>query len=212
MIRFVYRTINLTNGHDYVGQHTTRKWDDDYLGSGVALNRAINKYGRENFKREILEVCNNKRQLNGAERKWIKELSPYYNIAPGGDGLSTDYWTEEKRKEMSERLSGANNPNFNKPMSEEQKKKISIANTGKTSWIKGKHMSEEYRAKISASQKIAMKGKFKGKENPMYGKKMSKEVLTHLSKVRKGKHWYNNGIISTTAYECPAGFVEGRLL
>lgn len=41
MIRFVYRTINLTNGHDYVGQHTTLKWDDDYLGSGVALSKAI---------------------------------------------------------------------------------------------------------------------------------------------------------------------------
>ena len=27
----------------------------------------------------------------------------------------------------------------------------------------------------------------------------------------KGKHWYNNGIINTSAFTCPEGFVPGRL-
>ena len=27
----------------------------------------------------------------------------------------------------------------------------------------------------------------------------------------KGKHWFNNGIIETYAFECPEGFVKGRL-
>ena len=27
----------------------------------------------------------------------------------------------------------------------------------------------------------------------------------------KGKYWFNNGIIETYAFECPEGFVKGRL-
>lgn len=30
-------------------------------------------------------------------------------------------------------------------------------------------------------------------------------------KTNNGKHWYNNGEISTFAYECPEGFVPGRI-
>lgn len=212
MIRFIYRTTNKLNGHDYIGQHTTNDINDGYLGSGTLLKKAIEKYGKENFKREILRYCSNNDELNRAESELIDLYEPYYNIAPGGDGLSSDWWTEERREDMRQKLSGENNPNFGKPMSEEQKKKISIANTGKTSWFKGKHMDDEYKAKLSKSIKIAVAERnYNGKENPFYGKHFSKEVTEHLSKVRKGKHWYNNGIEETTAYECPEGYQIGRI-
>ena len=48
---FVYITTNLINGKRYVGQKSFSstkggKWQE-YLGSGVALKHAVNKYGKE---------------------------------------------------------------------------------------------------------------------------------------------------------------------
>lgn len=51
--------------------------------------------------------------------------------------------------------------------------------------LKGRYISEETRRKISAKSKGNQKA--------------------------KGKHWYNNGKISTRAKICPTGFVPGRL-
>ena len=52
---FIYLTTNLLNGKWYIGSCWCKNMDRRYyIGSGVALTRAIKKYGRENFKREIL--------------------------------------------------------------------------------------------------------------------------------------------------------------
>ena len=52
---FIYKTTNLVNGKIYVGKHEfskDKRLNSSYLGSGVALKRAIIKYGKENFNRE----------------------------------------------------------------------------------------------------------------------------------------------------------------
>lgn len=54
MYHIVYLTTNLVNNKIYIGVHSTYDLNDDYLGSGFALKKAINKYGKEKFKREIL--------------------------------------------------------------------------------------------------------------------------------------------------------------
>lgn len=85
----IYKTTNLINGKFYIGKDS--KNDPNYLGSGYILKRSIKKYGRENFKKEILEKCNSEEHLNERERFWIAELkcrerSDCYNIGAGGDG------------------------------------------------------------------------------------------------------------------------------
>jgi group I intron endonuclease len=82
----IYKTINLINGKIYIGQHYTSV-DDGYLGSGKYLLNAINKYGKENFKREILEFVNID-NVNEREIYWIAETSATifgYNILSGGN-------------------------------------------------------------------------------------------------------------------------------
>ena len=49
---YIYRTTNLINGKTYIGQHKRRP--GRYFGSGLLLKNAIKKYGKENFKVEIL--------------------------------------------------------------------------------------------------------------------------------------------------------------
>jgi group I intron endonuclease len=119
----IYKTTNLINGNFYIGQDS--KNDPTYLGSGTLLKRAIKKHGQENFKKEIIEYCNNKIQLNEREIFWINELKPIYNIAKGGSGGDTisnhpdydniidklkkrpiRYWTEEQK----EKTRGEKNP------------------------------------------------------------------------------------------------------
>jgi hypothetical protein len=56
----------------------------DYLGSGKILKFAINKYGKENFIKEIIEKCNNQEELDLREKYWIK----YYNSTDKNIGLN----------------------------------------------------------------------------------------------------------------------------
>ena len=56
MFYTVYRTTNLVNGKYYFGVHKTTNPDDDYLGSGNYIRRAIAKYGPERFKKEVLFI------------------------------------------------------------------------------------------------------------------------------------------------------------
>jgi hypothetical protein len=90
---FVYLTYCITNGKAYIGKYEGSE-NDNYLGSGKLLVRAINKYGKDNFKRIILERFNDRDSCAEGEKKWIHlfnavESKTFYNIARGGDGGDT---------------------------------------------------------------------------------------------------------------------------
>ena len=98
MYGFIYITTNHINGKKYIGQKKYDKYDHwrTYLGSGILLSRAINKYGRENFSKEIIEECETRDKLNAREKYWISyydavNSDEFYNIASGGDGGRTCY-------------------------------------------------------------------------------------------------------------------------
>ena len=86
----VYKTTNLVNGKIYIGKHETDNLDDGYLGSGKLLRRAIEKYGEENFKREILFECSTREEMNAKEAELVNEeflkRDDVYNLKQGGEG------------------------------------------------------------------------------------------------------------------------------
>jgi len=97
----IYKTTNLINNKFYIGQDSRN--NSNYLGSGKLLKQAILKYGKQNFKKEILQKCNSVDKLNESEIWWIKELDATnrkigYNIASGGDSGMLGYKHTEETK------------------------------------------------------------------------------------------------------------------
>jgi len=95
----IYEIANSINDRKYVGK--TKNNRDSYYGSGILIIAAIKKYGRENFKKEIIEYCKSIDELNEKEIYWIKELNTLvpngYNIGTGGEGGDT--FTNHPNKE-----------------------------------------------------------------------------------------------------------------
>ncbi len=149
----IYKTINLINGKIYIGQDT--KNDPNYLGSGKIIKEAIKKYGKKNFTKEIIEICNNQDELNSSEIYWIDKLESRnneigYNILSGGLG-STGF---KQSAESIEKIKENNrSENFKKIMSSpEVSKKISEGQKNSDA-KKNLHKSPEYREKMSKSLK-----------------------------------------------------------
>jgi len=90
----IYKATNTINGKYYIGKHKTKKQDDMYYGSGKAILLAIKKYGKDNFKKEILYELNSQEEMNEKERSIVNQDivndSMSYNMMLGGQG-SLDY-------------------------------------------------------------------------------------------------------------------------
>lgn len=134
MIYFVYKTTNMVNNKTYIGIHQTEDEGDNYLGSGLALKRAVKKYGKENFTREIISYHKSFDELLEVESEivnedWIRDKSNY-NMKTGGQ--SAGILSDESKLKISETLkdkykSGELLPRYVVPYiaTNEQKKRIS---------------------------------------------------------------------------------------
>lgn len=85
---YFYKITNNINGHYYYGVHSTNNLDDGYLGSGTYLWRAYNKYGIENFSKEILKYFDTVEEMFKYEQEIVNEElvndKNCYNVITGG--------------------------------------------------------------------------------------------------------------------------------
>ena len=86
----IYKVTNKLNGKFYIGKHQTKKVDDAYYGSGKAIKEAIQKYGIENFDKEVLFIFDSEDDMNSKEKELITEefvnRKDTYNLGVGGEG------------------------------------------------------------------------------------------------------------------------------
>jgi len=131
MYGYIYKTTNLLNGRKYIGQ-SRGKFKAWYLGSGILLKKAINKYGKENFSVNLIKAAKTKTELNELEVLYIKEHNCisskiYYNLHEGGRGGDTFSGKKHKassRKKMSIKKKGMPSPHKGKtfrPTTEKEK-------------------------------------------------------------------------------------------
>lgn len=179
---FIYITTNLINGKKYIGKKLFIKgrWNT-YLGSGTYLKKAIKKYGKDNFVKEIVAIAYSKEELDKLEIEFINihnavESKDYYNITYGGDlGFTGLQHSDETKTKMSIRQKGENHPSYGKHPTEETRNKLRIAGTNRT-------QSEITRQKISEAQN--------GEKGNMYGKHHSEETKIKMSKAHNNPRSY----------------------
>lgn len=127
----VYHIFNKITGKCYVGQTwdtLPSRWRGHQRKDSpcLALKRAINKHGKNNFSISTLTIVHTQKDLDDAETYWTK----YFNcLAPAGynlkEGGARGKFSQETLLKMS--VSRRLRP----PISEETKKKISLTLTGR---------------------------------------------------------------------------------
>jgi group I intron endonuclease len=180
----IYRTTNLINQKFYIGKDTHN--NPNYYGSGKKLKLAIKKYGKENFKKEILEICETKEQLNEREKHWIEKLNAInegYNISLGGDGGDTISNNPKKREIAKIHSEKMKMEKFNKKkgtkvvkLKKRDDSNWVNPNKGKVSPLKGKSTGKKGISNPTHSEWMK-------KNNPFKGKTHTKEVREILSKI-----------------------------
>ena len=107
----IYKIENLVNGKVYVGQ-TVKSYErriqvhfvklEKHYHNNTHLQRAFNKYGKDNFKASIVATCAVD-EIDEIEKYWIrnyKEKNMSYNIEDGGNYIKE--LTEETKSKISQ--------------------------------------------------------------------------------------------------------------
>ncbi len=220
----LYKTTNLLNNKTYIGIHQTTNLEDGYLGSGIALKEALAKYGKENFKREILEFYENWEELLERESilvndDWVKDYNNY-NLKTGGQ--SNGILSDESKKKISETLKKKYESGdivINRPLgivpwnkglkdsySDEYRNKISEGLKGREPWNKGLKGAQE------AWNKGVSMGSMSDEEKEKRSKTLKERWKTHKhhsigvepwNKGLKGAQEAWNKGIEMEKIECP---------
>lgn len=101
----IYKITNIVNNMIYIGCHSnSHQLNDYYFTSSKVVWREINYYGKENFKREIIELTDDKTR----ESFWILKLESYknnigYNIRKGYGHKIEKNMTRKKRGKNKEK-------------------------------------------------------------------------------------------------------------
>ena len=173
MYGIIYKTTNIINNKIYIGQ-TTKLNDKNYIGSGLLIKKAIKKYGKNSFLREILNTCEDQKELDNKEQYWIKELKPEYNLDLGGCGAGKT--SDETKKKMSIVRKGRMFTNKHKNNISKSKKVFHKNNPdfnkGENNGMFGRKQSENAKLKMSLMQQ--------GKNNNFYGKTHNKGWIDEL--------------------------------
>jgi hypothetical protein len=175
---YIYKTTCIINSKVYIGMSI--KQDENYLGSGSLIKKAIRKYGKHNFKKEILEYCNSFEELCQREIYWVEYYKNLlrdkcYNVSTGGKGGNWKMWMDEER--INEVLS-----NF---------KKASDLKKGKySSWNKGLKYSRDMIDKLSKAHtgKIQSQETIEKRREKLIGKKRTEEQIKRQSESIKNRY------------------------
>lgn len=176
MYGYIYKITNLKNNKFYIGKHKYNKpeLDENYFSSGKLINQSLNKYGRENFKVELVDIADTLEELNRKEIFYIKEfdcIAPNgYNLTKGGDGISEP--TEEILEKNRQWYAGRKQP--------------LESNLKRSSTLKNVEHNKEWVEKIS---------------NALKGRAPAQHTVDASIKKLRGSHWFNNGKVEKMLQE-----------
>ena len=176
-MQYLYEIKNIINNKRYIGRTCNpdirKKRHFRELEKNkhhcIFLQRAFNKYGKENFIFNIIDTRNTLKEIQELELSYINDNSNLYNVSnlsSGGDLISNHPNNDQIRKKISSSskrrwenmsceekikyfklVTGINNPNY--------------GNRGTLNPLYGKSLTKEHKEKISK----AIRGKKKSAES-----------------------------------------------
>ena len=196
----IYLITNKINNHMYVGGSIDieRRFREHKRGADVdnqAIDRAILKYGKENFTYQIItELPPDWKIISKHEKYWVKFYNTFknkhhYNLKDGGDsGYEGNTHSEETRNKMSKSHIGNTH-------SEETKKKMSEAHKGKNHWNYGNITPDKTKIKISEKlrkdyPRIIKKGFTHNRQQ--YAIIFNGEIIRRSTNIGLLKKWFND--------------------
>lgn len=200
------------NGKIYIGQTCQKPENRWKNGKGYSNNeyfsRAIQKYGWDNFKHEVLFCELEKEEADLLEIELIEKYNSTnkkygFNLENGGYGKGKH--SQETLRKMSEGRKGIPAWNKNVPMSESQKILLSEIKRGRQSPLKGVHLKEETKRKISESQSEKMKSVICIETGVIYRSLKDAELQTginrkNISKVCNRKIYNGKKVLTAGGY------------
>ena len=189
----IYFIENIINGKKYIGRtnnfenrkkrHLNELKKDKH--HSIYLQRAVNKYGVENFRFGIIVDGLSDDEVSLIEEEFIKKEG-YYNVSEkscGGDLISK----HPNNKELREKIS-LNLKLRYENMTPEERKKLSENKKGEKNGMYGKKHTEETKLKMSRNRTNKW-----GSDNHNYGKPLSEETKRKMSESKKGNIPWNKG-------------------
>ena len=209
----VYKISNILSGRYYIGYSTNierrfcvhRSKLRKNCHDNIFLQRAYNLDGEDNYRYDIIHICDTEEEAKEIELKYLTDLSireKLYNLNynnSGGDLISHHPEKEKIRNQISSSLlqlmskltsnekkekfgrSGERNGMYGKTHTKEVKFLISAANKGNT-YCKGKKASEETRRRMSEGAKLKI-----GEKNPFFGKHHTEETIQKIKDKSRGR-------------------------
>jgi len=122
---YIYKITNKINNKCYIGSSKKDPKDNwSYYGSGKLIKQAIEKYGKENFTKEIL--IESIEDIKMLEKQYLEGVDAqhnpqYYNMT--NDAIGNNFHSKNVKKSISEKLTG-------RKLSNKTKLKISKNKTG----------------------------------------------------------------------------------
>lgn len=168
------------NGKRYIGQtsmNPKKRWNRGwgYLGC-TYFHHAIEKYGWDNIRHDIICVVHSEELAHAFEKYYIQKYDTFnhehgYNLTLGGEGTlghavseeckrkiseanTGNFWDESRKIEWSNALKGSGNPMYGRHHSEEMRKKMSEERTGR-------RLAPEHREKVTRAllEQVALQKK-----------------------------------------------------
>ena len=219
MYYLIYQITNKINGKIYIGKHKTKNKNDDYMGSGTLIKRAIKKHGIDTFQKTVLFECSSEKEMNQKEVEIVNQefidSADTYNLTCGGHGS----WEYINKNKLNPGWTYINN---NKLNSGSAHFKLLIADAEYRKQFGNLIKEGIEQSKIKNPEMFATW--HSGYKNGMFGKSHSVEAKQKMSLSAAGtkNHMYNKMYICNDfTKECvvipktdpiPEGWRKGRII
>lgn len=217
--RYIYLITNLINNKTYIGQHSPKIDEDfnDYYGSGKLIKEAIQKYGKENFSKQILFEKDNVtiEEISEVEKYYIQQYKSNgkaeYNIGSGGEGWNSTQAgkyanTPKQRKGASDRMK-----EFNKIYWTGKKKSKESIEKQKAFWKSQSEEDIQKQERCKNGTRLHNKIMWSDPEKRANLLEKMKDNPALSSEFKKGRKWYHNDTQEFFTNGCPDGCTLGRL-